>query len=448
MGWSIMPRNAGVIRGDLHSQRSQGGSPTHARLLVGVARREGNRRPAGIVRGMAAPIRVTFVQPYLPAYRAPVYRALAARPGIDFTLVHASTPWVPNVPADGFRAIYEPMRIAHLAGHPTYWQPSYWRHATRASCDVLCAMWDVHYAPMVVPALARARRQGVGTMLWGQGYSRRESWLRRRPRAWMGRAADSLVFYNETGRDLFVGDGVDRRRTFVAYNSLDTAAIDAAIVDWHAGGDASFDARIDAFRRSRGLRDGWPIALCVARLYPDRKIERLIEAAAILWSRGLRFHVVFVGSVEADYGAAMRSLIAAHGLGDCVRFAPGTYDERELAGWFLASRLFAFPTFVGLSLHHALAYGLPALCTDRANANGPEIEALRPGENGLTYRDGDVADLAERLGRMLTDDALIGRLRAGARRVIDETFNIERMVDGFVDAIRFAFDEVRRGSAR
>jgi glycosyltransferase involved in cell wall biosynthesis len=382
---------------------------------------------------MSRPIRVTFVQPYLPAYRAPVYRALAAEPGIDFTLVHASTPWLPNVPADGFRAVFEPMRIFHLAKHPTYWQPSYWRHAVAAECDVFCAMWDVHYAPMVLPALARARRQGVGTVLWGQGYSRHESWLRRRPRALMAHAADSLVFYNDTGRDLFVGDGFDPNRMFVAYNSLDTTKIDAALAAWHAD-----PSRLDTFRREHGLDDGRPLALCVARLFPDRKAERLIEAAARLWATGARFRVAFVGAVEEPYGAALRQLVADRGLTDCVRFEPGTYDEMKLAGWFLASRVFAFPSFAGLSLHHALAYGLPVLCTDRLNANHPEIEALEPGTNGMTYRDGDLGDFARQLGRMLFDDALTSHLKSHARKVIDDRFNVGRMVKGFVDAIRYA----------
>lgn len=379
------------------------------------------------------PIRVTFVQPYLPAYRAPVYRALAAEPGIDFTLVHASTPWLPNVPADGFRAIQEPMKIVHVAGHPLYWQPSYWRHAVASECDVFCAMWDIHYAPMVLPALARARRQGVGTVLWGQGYSRQESWLRRRPRALMARAADSLVFYNDTGRDLFVADGFDPARMFVAYNSLDTTKIDAAIAAFDAG-------RLAAFQRERGLDDGRPMALCVARLFPDRKAERLIEAAARLWSTGLRFRVAFVGAVEEPYGGTLRALVAERGLQECVRFVPGSYDEMELAGWFLSSRAFAFPSFAGLSLHHALAYSLPVLCTDRINANHPEIEALEPGVNGLTYRDGDLDDFAKQLGRMLTDDALFATLHANARRAIDERFNLRRMVCGFVDAITYAND--------
>ena len=97
-----------------------------------------------------------------------------------------------------------------------------------------------------------------------------------------------------------------------------------------------------------------------------------------------------------------------------------------------------------MSIHHALAYGLPVLCTDDLNANGPEIEALAPGVNGLTYRDGDAADLARQLGRMLADDALIVSLRANARRVIDERFNVRRMVGGFADAIRFAHAAARR----
>src|SRR5690606_35251042 len=123
--------------------------------------------------------------------------------------------------------------IHRIAGHPVYWQASQLRYAQRDACDVLMLNWDVHYLSSL-PALLRARRDGVGTVLWGQGYSRKESWLRRRPRALLAHAPDALVFYNETGRDLFLADGFDPDRMFVAYNSIDTAPIDAAIAAWRA----------------------------------------------------------------------------------------------------------------------------------------------------------------------------------------------------------------------
>src|SRR5262245_33527113 len=58
----------------------------------------------------AHPIRFRLVQPAQPKYRLPVFRELAARPGIDLEVIYAEEPGLPNAEADGYRARFVPQR--------------------------------------------------------------------------------------------------------------------------------------------------------------------------------------------------------------------------------------------------------------------------------------------------------------------------------------------------
>lgn len=377
------------------------------------------------------PIRLLVVQPTLAQYRLAVFREMARRDGIRFRLVYASTPHLKNVTPEGFEAAFEPMRIVRVGSHPAYWQPAQFRLASPRHADVLMLNWDAHYLSLY-PALARARVEGVGTVLWGHGYSRHRARWRVGPRQTLGRLADAVALYNQAGADRLIDAGFDPARVFVAPNSIDQAPIEASTQHWRTRPE-----QLQAFRDAQALGPG-PVLLFVARLSPERRVDLLLQAAARLLPERPSLRVAIVGGGEQ--AADLRRLAESLGIASAVRFAGPVYDEQALGAWFLSSDVFAFPSHMGLSLLHAFGYGLPVVTTDRAWENGPEIEALRPGENGLTYRHGDVADLAAALRRLIDDEPLRRRLGAEALRTVRERYSIPRMVDGLVAAATRAFE--------
>jgi glycosyltransferase involved in cell wall biosynthesis len=99
-----------------------------------------------------------------------------------------------------------------------------------------------------------------------------------------------------------------------------------------------------------------------------------------------------------------------------------------------------------LSLLHAFGYGLPVVTSDAVGEQNPEIEALRDGENGLLYADGDVEALRGALGRLLGDAELRRSLSGAALRAVSEAFTVQKMVDGFEAAVRYCVDGKGRHS--
>jgi glycosyltransferase involved in cell wall biosynthesis len=317
------------------------------------------------------------------------------------------------------------------------WEPVQIASASRRVCDVLVLEWNAGVASLA-PALLLARLRGVGTVLWGHGYSKRERRSARAFRNAIGWLADCLLLYNHTAAEALLGGRAEgdrssprrSKRVFVALNALDQAPIARARDMWRAS-----HGRMEEFRQARGI-SGRRVALFVSRLEADNGVDLLIRAAANLREQRPELTVVIVGKGPAEND--LRRLTEELNLQDRVIFTGAIYDEDELAPWFVCSDVFVYPRNIGLSLLHALGYGLPVITDDNLAGQNPEIEALRDGENGLLYPAGDVAGLAGAIDRLLGDETLRRRLSDEAERTAAEGFSLANMVDGMEAAIRMA----------
>ena len=378
----------------------------------------------------SAPTRVTIAQPALTKYRIPVFAELAAREGLDLRVAYSSDGAVPNVEAAGFVSEYHPSRRLG----PFTLRRFQFTESTRAQADVIVLPWATRELTLI-PAMVRARASGMGVVLWGHGFSKQESALRGALRNGVARRAHSVLVYNRSTADALVAGGLDANRVFVAPNALDQAPIQAAREHWLAEPD-----RLAGFRREHDLGEG-PVLLFVSRLGADRRADVLLRAGALLRDAHPDLRVAIVG--DGPDSGRLRALSTELGLDDLARFPGAVYDETELAPWFLSASAFVYPVNIGLSLLHAMGYGRPVITSDNLRNHGPEIDALRPGHTGLTYKEADHEDLARVVGGLLGDDALRTRLGEAAHRDALERWSVPAMVDGFVEAIRHAAEHAR-----
>jgi glycosyltransferase involved in cell wall biosynthesis len=373
-------------------------------------------------------IRLCIQQPSLPKYRVPVFRELASRPGIDPTVLYGEHPGVPNVAPEGFEGRLVKLKRRVVAGHPFIWHTAM-LEACDGRADVAVLTWDIHYLSLV-PALRRGRRRGVGTIVWGHGFSKTESGTRLRARRWAARQADGVLLYSRREARRLVEAGFDPSRVFVAPNSLDLAPVEQAAAAWKAE-----PGRLERFREAHGLCEG-PVLLFVSRLGPERRVDLLLRAAATLRGEFPKLRVVLVGA--GPDVPRLEALSQELGIADCVEFAGAIYEEEELAPYFLSATAFCFPNYVGLSVLHAMGYGLPVITTDDAAQQGPEIDAVEDGVNGRLYAAGSADDLAAKIREVIGDKQLRARLAEGALQTVAEKYNVGIMVDGIVEAAESA----------
>jgi glycosyltransferase involved in cell wall biosynthesis len=361
----------------------------------------------------------------VPRYRVPVFERLSSTPGLEVEI------WADLSGRIGSLSGITASERIHLVHAPyrerrgIVWQPSI-LGAMRRNFDVVLLSWNVR-SPHLFLSLALKRRPAV--ILWGHGFGthheRFGGWLRRRTAS----MAEACLFYGPSGRERAIENGMPPDRLFVAPNAIDQAPIQAAADRWS-----------DPVRRRQFLDKasfgGGPLMLFLSRLEPEKRPELAIEALALVRKRVPTAELAFIG--DGSCLPSLKERVNALGLGHHVRFLGQLHDEDLIAPWALSADVLVHPGALGLTIFHAFGYGLPVITTDAMRLQMPEVEALEPGRNGLTYRHGDVADLADACGKVMLDRQLRERLSRCARDTVLSKGgrNVASMVSGMVHAIQ------------
>ena len=173
-----------------------------------------------------------------------------------------------------------------------------------------------------------------------------------------------------------------------------------------------------------------PTVLTVARLYPRKRVDDLLEAAVLLKERIGDVQIRIIG--EGPEGPRLHALHQRLALGDTVVFL-GHVTRDTLALEYSRAHCFCLPTVqegFGLVFAEAMAAGLPVVACRAAAV--PEI--VRDGETGLLVAPRTPAALAGALERMLTDDGLSKEMgMAGRTRV--ETLDLVPVARRFLEAL-------------
>jgi glycosyltransferase involved in cell wall biosynthesis len=163
-----------------------------------------------------------------------------------------------------------------------------------------------------------------------------------------------------------------------------------------------------------------PVHLVFLGYLSARKgVPELLEAlasptlAAPLW----RATLAGGGPVEE-----FRANAAALGLSNRVVF-PGWIDQPAASALCAAADILVLPSHaegLAMSVLEGLAHGLAVVATPV----GAHAEVIEPDRSGLLTPPGDVAALSAALTRVITDQPLRERLRAGARQRFLERFDV------------------------
>ena len=155
-----------------------------------------------------------------------------------------------------------------------------------------------------------------------------------------------------------------------------------------------------------------PTVLAVARMYPRKRLDDLLRAAAVLRERIPDVRVRIVGA--GPESARLRAMHASLGLGETVTFL-GEVSRQELAVQYVRAHCFCLPTVqegFGLVFAEAMAAGL-AVVACRAAAVPEIVEDRR---TGLLVNPASPEELAMALETLLTNDGLREDARARPAR--------------------------------
>jgi glycosyltransferase involved in cell wall biosynthesis len=178
--------------------------------------------------------------------------------------------------------------------------------------------------------------------------------------------------------------------------------------------------------------------LYVGRLSSEKGLERLLEALTRLKSESWEAALVGDGPLHDRLPRHAEDA----GLRDRVRFA-GEADGAALEEHYRRASLVVVPSLVpesfGMVGVEAMAFGKPVVAFDA----GGIAEWLIDGVNGFVVRHGDVAELADRIRRLIRDPALMARFGAEGRRRQQDEFTLQR----HLDRIGVLYDELTANRA-
>src|SRR5215831_609516 len=149
-----------------------------------------------------------------------------------------------------------------------------------------------------------------------------------------------------------------------------------------------------------------PVVVCVSRMVPRKGQDTLIRTWPLV-RVGVSDAMLFLVG-DGPYRDRLQRLAHHLGVERSVTFA-GAPSRAELPGYYDAGDVFAMPCRtrrrgldvegLGMVFLEASATGLPVVAGDSGNS----ADAIRDGETGYVVPGRSVADLAERLNRLLTD---------------------------------------------
>lgn len=373
-------------------------------------------------------LRIACHQNFAPHYRKKLFELLSSDDRVQFTLLcdtDADSPGIKvlDLRNTSVRWVLCPTKtlLSRL-----YWHPRAVSYIRREKQDAVITLGS----PYVLTAwilLLWGRLTKVPVILWTHGLLQQESGLKGLVRLTFYRLASALLLYGDHAKELLCNAGIDPRRMFVIYNSLDSETQDLHL-------KTITPDHLNIFRSEIGIGCGDRVVIFSGRLQKNKKLDLLLEAVGMLRLRNRVVHVIFVGEGDEKHFLIQQS--ERLGITSQVHFLGESYDERFIATAFMASDLSVIPSGAGLSVMHALGYGVPVVLHDRAEEHFPEWEAVREGQTGFFYRYGDIGDMAAQMETALFPTPSKKELAEACLSVIRHRYNAAAHAEAIMSAVK------------
>ena len=172
-----------------------------------------------------------------------------------------------------------------------------------------------------------------------------------------------------------------------------------------------------ALRSEFGFAADDAVVITTSRLVVKNGMDTLIRAIHGLNGKRIAHPVKLLIVGDGVERGRLEALVRELGEGSTIRFA-GVVPFADIPRYLASADVFSRPSRsegFGTSFVEAMAAGLPVVAT----AVGGIREFLRDGENCLLARPDAPDDVAEKIGRLLDDGALRGRIAAAGRKTAD-----------------------------
>ena len=259
--------------------------------------------------------------------------------------------------------------------------------------------------------LLKAKLRNKKIVWMGQYWSGTSQKWRHRIRLIISKLATALIFYTDHEVEKFKKDGwISNQPIGALNNGLDIRNIAAK--------------RTKYFSKNRALN-----VLFIGRLTKKANLELLIEAFKILDSSIYKLEIIGDGPLFSKLKKKVKILK----MNRIVNFYGAMNDENQISKIANNCSIFIYPGSVGLSLIHAMAYGLPVIVHDNESHHMPEFAAFKNKFTGLLFKENSAQDLSKILIELMEAETLRESMSLNSLDIVEKTFNTKDMSLRFID---------------
>ena len=261
----------------------------------------------------------------------------------------------------------------------------------------------------IVMILARLSRKNV--FLWSHGYYERDSRFKSAIKKMFFGLSHKVLLYGDHAKQLMMNHGFPEEKLIGIYNSLDY--------------DEQKNVRdkltfTDVFSKKFG--NDYPVLVYIGRIQKWKRLDLLIDAILKMNKDAFYVNLIIIGAESEDTG--VYDYIEKNNVSDQIWLYGETYNEEEIGSLIYNSNICVSPGNVGLTAIHSLMYGTPVITHGDFGYQGPEVESIIDGVNGLFYKRNDSHDLARKIRWWLENHPSTNEvLREKCYKIVDERYN-------------------------
>lgn len=376
-----------------------------------------------VTEGMR-PYRIAVLASHPIQYQAPLFRALAARPEIDLTVLFCSDSGLKAYRDEGFGQELK-WDVPLLEGYRSEFLP-----------NVSLRPNESRFWGLINPAVIRRLRKGNFDAVWLHGWARFTNWLAMLtafasgiPVLLRGETTllPTLPRWKKTLKQIVLKRLFKRISAFLAIGRYNAEFYEAYGVpkekifhvpyavdnNFFLSKAKELSPRKNELKKELGIPDDLPVILFCGKLTPVKRPMDLLQAYVQV-SKDTKCALVFVGngSLRSELESYTRERNLRH-----VYFT-GFQNQTELPTFYAMADLLVLPSGFepwGLVVNEAMCFGLPVIISDQVGAGG---DLVQENSNGFIYPWGDVITLAERLKVLFTDTSLIEKMGKASHDLI------------------------------
>ena len=319
-----------------------------------------------------------LVQPILSHYRQSLFELLVNDKRIDFRIISGNKLNSVKVFESKSHKIEASLKNYHftIGGHIFYFQKGLIKALKKHQpTHVIFGGPDYHFISTILVSFYLILFTKIKVHYWTHGMSKSNSRLQFGLTKFLYSKASLIFTYEEKGKEGLISKmGIDENKIIVVKNCLN---------EW----DYGFNKEIENTSADNTVLN----ILFSGRLTKEKSVVTLIEAIKKLVDQNIDIQCVIIG--DGAMKMELENLAHELCLTEHIVFKGALYQE-DVEKYFRSSDIFVLPGKVGLSIVHALSFGLPVITTSLP-IHSPEAAILKQNENAFFFNGKSAEELSK-----------------------------------------------------